>query len=83
MHFRVSEKGQVTIPKRLRRSLGLTGGTELAFAERDGELVISKRGNSDRLQALAGILPGIDTDEFLDRARGPAWSARLDGRDRR
>ena len=48
----VSEKGQVTIPKPLRRSLGLAPGTVLAFEEREGRLVASRVSGDERMGAL-------------------------------
>jgi len=38
----LSEKGQVTIPKRLRDSLGLKPGVTLNFTEEEGRLVARK-----------------------------------------
>jgi len=39
MNSVLSEKGQVTIPKRLREELGLVPGTVLNFSEENGRLV--------------------------------------------
>jgi len=39
----VAERGQVTIPKRLRERLGIGPGTVLALREEAGKLVIEKR----------------------------------------
>ncbi|MGH9478445.1 MAG: AbrB/MazE/SpoVT family DNA-binding domain-containing protein [Terriglobales bacterium] len=39
MKAMISEKGRVTIPKRLRDNLALTPGTTIEFEERDGTLV--------------------------------------------
>lgn len=79
MNSRVSEKGQVTIPKRLRDSLGLEAGTELVFGERDGMLIAKKVPAVSSLLQLVGILPPMDVDEYLEQSRGPAWQADLDG----
>ncbi len=76
----VSEKGQVTIPKRLRAKLGLAPGTVLLFEERHGKLVASRAVAEDAIRRLVGLgeRRGVDVDRWLARARGPAWSKELD-----
>ena len=66
----VSEKGQVTIPKPLRDSLGLSKGQVIRFADENGVLVITKVVN-DPISKVAGTmdLPG-GTDAFIDEIRG-------------
>ncbi|HLO34446.1 MAG TPA: AbrB/MazE/SpoVT family DNA-binding domain-containing protein [Candidatus Deferrimicrobium sp.] len=73
MKTTVSEKGQITIPKRLRDRLGLDPGTVLDFEEADGRLVGRKLVPSDHLDELVGILPPIPggTDAFIREIRGP------------
>ena len=39
---RLSSKGQTTIPKRVRESLGLAEGDALSFEVREGEVVLRK-----------------------------------------
>lgn len=59
----VSEKGRVTIPKRLRDRLGLRPGTVLDFEESEGRLVARKLVQADHLDDLVGILDlpaGVD-----------------------
>jgi AbrB family looped-hinge helix DNA binding protein len=76
----VSEKGQVTIPKRLRVKLGLTAGTVLEFEERRGELVATRAVVEDPIRGLVGLgeRRGVDVDRWLAAARGPAWSKEVD-----
>jgi AbrB family looped-hinge helix DNA binding protein len=38
--MRVTEKGQVTIPKTVRSNLGIETGSEVEFVLRDGEAVL-------------------------------------------
>jgi len=76
----VGEKGQVTIPKPLRRSLGITPGTELRFEERDGALFARRVASAGALDAVVGILPPMDVDAALAGMRGPAWDPKRDGR---
>ena len=72
MKTTVSEKGQITIPKRLRDRLGLRPGTVLDFEEAGGRLVGRKLVPADHLADLVGILDlpgGVDT--FVRETRGP------------
>jgi len=72
MKTTVSEKGQITIPKRLRERLGLRPGTILDFEEADGRLVGRKLIRPDHLDDLVGILPVDEgTDAFIREIRGP------------
>jgi AbrB family looped-hinge helix DNA binding protein len=76
----VSDKGQVTIPKRLRAKLGLEPGTVLLFEERQGKLVASRVASEDPIRKLVGLgeRRGVNVDRWLAEARGPAWSKELD-----
>lgn len=72
MKTTVSEKGQITIPKRLRDRLGLRPGTILDFEEAGGRLVGRKLVPADHLEELVGILDLPDgVDAFVEDARGP------------
>lgn len=72
MKTTVSEKGQITIPKRLRDRLGLRPGTILDFEEANGRLVGRKIVSVDHLDDLVGILPlEGGTDAFIREIRGP------------
>lgn len=69
----VSEKGQVTIPKRLRERLGIRPGEVLDFEEEEGTLVARKTAVTDPIDAVYGIVTlGRPTDELVDELRGPA-----------
>jgi AbrB family looped-hinge helix DNA binding protein len=69
----VSEKGQVTIPKTLRDSLGIKPGQVLEFEEQRGTLVAWKcMPEDDGLEAVFGILAGQGTtDVWIEEQRGP------------
>lgn len=68
----ISQKGQVTIPKRLRDRLGLKPGTTIEFDDNDGKLVGRKIDPaSDPILKVTGILrfpEGVDA--YLDETRG-------------
>ncbi len=68
----VSEKGQVTIPKRLRDRLGLKPGTAIEFDDSDGKLVGRKVDPAaDPVLKVTGILKLPDgVDGYLDETRG-------------
>lgn len=68
----VSEKGQVTIPKKLRDSLGIRPGDVIEFVEEEGgRLVGRKLVPEDLLDSVVGVitLPG-SVDEIIEEMRG-------------
>ena len=80
MKSRVGERGQVTIPKPLRISLGIVQGMELDFEEKGGALIAQRITPEDPFDALRGLAGRAgNTDRFLEKARGPAWSRARDG----
>ena len=65
----VSSKGQVVIPARLRRRLGIRKGTMVSFREEDSCLILQPI-TPKYLRSLRGILKGRpDAMEFLLRER--------------
>jgi AbrB family looped-hinge helix DNA binding protein len=77
MKSTISEKGQVTIPKKLRERLGLRPGTVIEFEESAGRLIGTRLVRADHLDDLVGILelPG-SVDAYLDETRGPGPAVR-------
>lgn len=72
MKTTVSEKGQITIPKKLRERLGIRPGQVIEFTEEQGRLVGRKIAATDPLDSLYGVLAGEGTtDELMDELRGP------------
>ncbi len=72
MKAKVAERGQVTIPKALRKKLGLTPGTVLEFEADDGRLVAVKVQSRGPVDAVFGSLGrGRSTDELMSELRDP------------
>lgn len=73
--MRVTEKGQVTIPKELRDALGIGAGTEVEFERRRDVIVVRKaRTGNHRGSRLAERLRGrgdipMTTDEIMALTR--------------
>ncbi|HMJ02442.1 MAG TPA: AbrB/MazE/SpoVT family DNA-binding domain-containing protein [Conexibacter sp.] len=74
MKAKVSEKGQVTIPKPVRDKLGIGAGDELDFEVEGGRIVAGKVAEQDPIDAVWGILDPLpmSIDEWIDEMRGPA-----------
>jgi antitoxin PrlF len=71
MKARVAERGQVTIPKRLRERLGVKPGTILEFSEEGGRLVAVKSAGADPVSEVFGCLgKRIHTDPIIAQLRG-------------
>lgn len=74
--MKVTEKGQITIPKPLRDALGIGAGTEVEFERVDDAIVVRKatdaptRGQQmvDRLRGRGDV--AMTTDEILALTRG-------------
>lgn len=71
----VSERGQVTIPKRLRDKHGLSGRMEVEFEDLPDGIKITKRsGANDRFERLDGYLKNRrvirDIDAYIRESRG-------------
>jgi AbrB family looped-hinge helix DNA binding protein len=72
MKARISEKGQVTIPKKLRDQLGIRVGDELDFEAEHGRLVVTKVAEQDPYERLYGSLKlPMSVDELIEELRGP------------
>ena len=70
--MRISERGQVTIPKSLRDRFGMNHNVEVEMTPTPKGILIHKRTATehpvDRVYALLG--KGGDTDEYLEEIRG-------------
>lgn len=81
---RITSKGQVTIPKRIRERLGLDEGEEIEFVlTDDGELMVRlKKPAMDRLREVKDTIAAhhdeIDIDELRRRSKRE-WSSVTEG----
>lgn len=83
MKATVSEKGQVTIPKKLRERLGIRPGAVLEMVEDHGRIMVTKTHPIDPVVAVSGILsPEPGSDEFIDSIRGKVLPGEVDLRQR-
>lgn len=73
MNAAVSERGQITIPKKVRDELGLVPGSILDFREENGQMIVRKVPQTDPLERWRGKgrLPAdLTVDAYLARSRG-------------
>ncbi len=71
MKTTVSEKGQMTIPKPLRRRLGIRARQVLDIREEGGRLVVAKADSRDPVESVYGVLKlGRPTDRLMAELRG-------------
>jgi AbrB family looped-hinge helix DNA binding protein len=78
--LRVTSKGQVTIPVRIRRKLGIRANTRVDFVEKDGEVVLEVSAPPEGAMAgtLAEHMAGkwqseLTTEEVMRLTRGEEW----------
>jgi AbrB family looped-hinge helix DNA binding protein len=77
MATRMTSKGQITVPKKVRDRMGLRAGSEVEIALGEGgEYVLRKAGRrrkppTDPIDRARGSLAlGMTTDEFMKFLRG-------------
>lgn len=73
MNAVLSNKGQLTIPKKMRKELGLEAGSVLKLIESNGKIIVSKTTNEDPVDEWVGFakLPkGETVDGYIKRIRG-------------
>ena len=72
--MRVSERGQITIPKGLRERFGLNHNVEVELTPTEGGLLIHKRTVAqhpvERAYAILGDSDGDSTDGYVEEIRG-------------
>ena len=70
--MRISERGQITIPKRLRDRFGMNQDVEVEITPTEDGLLIQKRASSKHpVERVSGILDGVvDVDQYIEEIRG-------------
>ena len=69
--MRISEQGQITIPKHLRDRFGMNPNVEIEITPAEDGLLIRKRTACQHpVERVYGILKGGKTDEYLKEVRG-------------
>lgn len=73
MQNAIGERGQITIPKAIRESLGLQPGMRLEVSEEEGAIVLRKPGLGPALDKWSETAenPYGSTDAFLEAVRDP------------
>ena len=74
---RVTEKGQVTIPKKIRDALGISPGDEVEFEAAGDGYVLRKHVDENRFERWRGA---ADTDESVDERMADLRGRDADGR---
>jgi AbrB family looped-hinge helix DNA binding protein len=74
METTITSKGQITIPARIRRKLGLEPGMKLQFDESVSFLKAVKPVNAEAMRSVVGCLKGSRGDtsaRVIEEMRGP------------
>jgi antitoxin PrlF len=72
-NMKISERGQITIPKALRDRFGFSKDVEVELVATKEGVLIQKRSRSKHpVDQVIGILnrPSDDTDSYLEEVRG-------------
>jgi len=66
----VTTKGQLVIPARIRRKLGIKAGTKVCFVERGNEILFQPV-TKEYIRSMAGVLKSATsvTEELLDERK--------------
>jgi AbrB family looped-hinge helix DNA binding protein len=68
---RVTQKGQVTIPKDIREKLGIRPGSSVRFRVVEGKCVVEKEIKGNKIDKWVGYLKSKKrTDELIEELRG-------------
>ena len=70
---KVTSKGQITIPKEVRKQLGLRTGDEIEFVKENANFRLQKVFTESPFDKWVGFLKeweGYDVDEMIEEMRG-------------
>ncbi len=69
--MKISERGQITIPKRIREKYGRETDVEVEFVELDGTIQLRKKSMIHPVDKVTGILNSPeDTAKYIEEIRG-------------
>ncbi len=70
--MRISESGQITIPKRLRDQFGMHENVEVEITPTERGLLIQRRTAAEHpVERISGILDGaLNVNEYIEEIRG-------------
>ena len=70
--MKISERGQITIPKGLRDRFGLNKGVEVEITPTEHGLLIRKRTAAKHpVERVSGLLDDVvDVDQYMEEIRG-------------
>ena len=70
--MRISERGQITIPKRFRDRFGMNKDVEVEITPTEHGLLIQKRAAAQHpVERVSGILDDtFDVDQYIEEIRG-------------
>ena len=70
--MRISERGQITIPKQLRDRFGMNKDVEVEITPTEHGLLIQKHAAAQHpVERVSGILDGVgDVDQYIEEIRG-------------
>ena len=67
----IGERGQVTIPKKLRERFGLHKNVEVEFIEEDRSIrIVKAKSPFDKLRGIITLEPGQTVDDYIEEIRG-------------
>ena len=79
MKSTISEKGQITIPKSVRKALGLRPGAVIEIRVEAGEFIGKRVSVEDvfvKWRGRGALPKGLSVDAYLERARGGGANGR-------
>jgi len=63
--IKVSSKGQIVIPRDVRKKLGMQGGEKLLVITRDGDILLRKT-KSEAIEDIAKKIQAVTSKESID-----------------
>lgn len=74
---KVTTKYQITLPKTLRKRLGIERGDGIIFEEKDDEILMKVEKKVDPVEVIEGILEGEDIYELKEAAASRTFKKKL------